>query len=295
MESSVAADTDRTIETNQENDIKPKMHFTGTVVKTGLAGAVVDIGVGQPAVMHISQIIPETEEQQAIKRVDDVLKIGQQVEVWVKKTRDNRVELTMIKPLDLEWRDIKKGMNVKGQIVRLEKFGAFVEIGAERPGLIHISEMAHGYVRQPSDVVKEGDEVEAQVIDVNRKKKQIKLSLKALQPEPVKEEELPRVYTEPIRKEKDKDKDKEKTIRRRKTKTNRARGEEGTTNVDELLASMNNEPEKEAEPTAMEIAIREAMERAKARKQDDKARKAKGVSQTQVDILNRTLENKVQS
>lgn len=295
MESSVAADTDRTIETNQENDIKPKMHFTGTVVKTGLAGAVVDIGVGQPAVMHISQIIPETEEQQAIKRVDDVLKIGQQVEVWVKKTRDNRVELTMIKPLDLEWRDIKKGMNVKGQIVRLEKFGAFVEIGAERPGLIHISEMAHGYVRQPSDVVKEGDEVEAQVIDVNRKKKQIKLSLKALQPEPVKEEELPRVYTEPIRKEKDKDKDKEKTIRRRKTKTNRARGEEGTTNVDELLASMNNEPEKEAEPTAMEIAIREAMERAKARKQDDKARKAKGVSQTQADILNRTLENKVQS
>ena len=110
--------------------------------------------------------------------------------------KDDRVELTMIKPLDLEWRDIKKGMNVKGQVVRLEKFGAFVEIGAERPGLIHISEMAHGYVRQPSDVVKEGDEVEAQVIDVNRKKKQIKLSLKALQPEPVKEEELPRVFTE---------------------------------------------------------------------------------------------------
>lgn len=295
MESSVAADTDRTIETNQENDIKPKMHFTGTVVKTGLAGAVVDIGVGQPAVIHISQIIPETEEQQAIKRVDDVLKIGQQIEVWVKKTRDNRVELTMIKPLDLEWRDIKKGMNVKGQIVRLEKFGAFVEIGAERPGLIHISEMAHGYVRQPSDVVKEGHEVEAQVIDVNRKKKQIKLSLKALQPEPVQEEELPRVYTEPVRREKDKDKDKEKTVRRKKAKTNRARGEDGTTNVDELLASMNNEPEKEAEPTAMEIAIREAMERAKARKQDDKARKAKGVSQTQADILNRTLENKVQS
>jgi len=186
MESSVAADSDRTIETNQENDVKPKKHYAGTVVKTGLAGAIIDVGIGRPAVMHISQIVLEAQEQ-PIKRVEDVLKVGQQVDVWVKRVKDDRVELTMIKPLDLEWRDIKKGMTVKGQVVRLEKFGAFVEIGAERPGLIHISEMAHGYVRQPADVVKEGDEVEAQVIDVNRKKKQIKLSIKALQPEPVKE------------------------------------------------------------------------------------------------------------
>jgi len=289
MESSVAADTDRTIESHQTEEIKAKMHFAGTVVKTGLAGAIMDIGVGRPAVIHISQIIAE-ETDQPIKRVEDVLQVGQQVDVWVKKAKDNRVELTMIKPLGMEWRDIKKGMTVKGQVVRLEKFGAFVEIGAERPGLIHISEMAHGYVRQPSDVVNEGDEIEAQVIDVNRKKKQIKLSIKALQPEPVKEEELPRVFTEPIRREKDK----ERPQRRKKAKSPRARGQEGYSDVDELIATVN-EPEKEAEPTAMEIALREAMERAKARKQDEKARKVKGVSQEQEDILNRTLENKVQS
>jgi small subunit ribosomal protein S1 len=292
MESSVAADSDRTIETNQENDVKPKMHYAGTVVRTGLAGAVIDVGIGRPAVIHISQIVPEAQEQ-PIKRVEDVLKVGQQVDVWVKRVKDDRVELTMIKPLDLEWRDIKKGMTVKGQVVRLEKFGAFVEIGAERPGLIHISEMAHGYVRQPTDVVKEGDEIEAQVIDINRKKKQIKLSIKALQPEPVKEEELPRVFTEMPHREKDKDKDKEKANRRKRTKSPRARGEEGG-NVDELMAQIN-EPEKEAEPTAMEMAMREAMDKAKARKQEEKARRAKGISQEQEDILNRTLENKVQS
>jgi len=292
MESSVAADTDRTIETNQTNDVKPKMHYTGTVVKTGLAGAIIDVGIGRPAVIHISQIVPEAQEQ-PIKRVEDVLKVGQQVDVWVKRVKDDRVELTMIKPLDLEWRDIKKGMTVKGQVVRLEKFGAFIEIGAERPGLIHISEMAHGYVRQPSDVVKEGDEIEAQVIDVNRKKKQIKLSLKALQPEPVKEEELPRVFTEVPRRERDKDKEKEKAARRKRTKSPRARGEDGG-NVDELMAAIN-EPEKEAEPTAIEMALREAMEKAKARKQEEKARKAKGISQEQEEILSRTLENKVQS
>ena len=292
MESSVAADTDRTIETNETNDVKPKMHYAGTVVRTGLAGAVIDVGIGRPAVIHISQIVPEAQEQ-PIKRVEDVLKVGQQVDVWVKRVKDDRVELTMIKPLDLEWRDIKKGMTVKGQVVRLEKFGAFVEIGAERPGLIHISEMAHGYVRQPADVVKEGDEVEAQVIDVNRKKKQIKLSIKALQPEPVKEEELPRVFTDFPRRDKDKDKDKDKANRRKRTKAPRARGEEGG-NVDELMAQIN-EPEKEAEPTAMEMALREAMEKAKARKQEDKARRTKGISQAQEDILSRTLESKVQS
>lgn len=292
MESSIAAESDRTIETSQSEEVKPKMHYSGTVVKTGLAGAIIDIGVGRPAVIHISQITSDDPEQ-AIKRVEDVLKVGQQVDVWIKRTKDDRIELTMIKPLDLEWRDIKKGMNVKGQVVRLEKFGAFIEIGAERPGLIHISEMAHGYVRQPADVVKEGDEVEAQVIDVNRKKKQIKLSLKALQPEPVKEEELPRVFTEPIRRDKDKDKEREKSARRKKAKTPRMRGEEGG-DVDQLMAVIN-EPEKEAEPTAMEIALREAMEKAQARKQADKTRKAKGISQEQEDILSRTLESKVQS
>ena len=99
-------------------------------------------------------------------------------------TEEERIEMTMIKPLELDWREVKVGDTVKGKVVRLEKFGAFVEIGAERPGLVHISEMAHGYVKVPSDVIKEGEEVEAQIIDVNRRKKQIKLSIKAIQPEP---------------------------------------------------------------------------------------------------------------
>ncbi len=181
MESSVAAEADRA------NEVKPKMKFTGKVAKISLAGAVIDLGIGQPAVIHISQLISPSEE--AIMKVEDVLQVGQEIEVWVKKVKEDHIELTMIRPLDLEWRDLKKGMNVKGKVVRLEKFGAFVEIGAERPGLVHISEMAHGYVRTPSEVVNEGDEVEAQVLDVNRRKKQIKLSLKALLPEPVKVEE----------------------------------------------------------------------------------------------------------
>ncbi len=102
----------------------------------------------------------------------------------MRRVKEDHIELTMNEPLALEWREIKKGMNVKGTVVRLEKFGAFIEIGAERPGLVHISEMAHGYVKTPGDMVKVGDEVEAQVLDVQRRKKQIKLSMKATQPAP---------------------------------------------------------------------------------------------------------------
>jgi ribosomal protein S1 len=278
MESSAVTETESSVE------IKPKMHFAGKVMKISLAGAAIDIGQAKPAVLHVSQIIAPSEEP--IMRVSDVLQIGQEVEVWVKRVKEDHVELTMIKPLDLEWRDLKKGMTVHGKVVRLEKFGAFVEIGAERPGLVHISEMAHGYVKQPSDIVKEEDEVEAQVLDVNRRKKQIKLSMKALLPEPVKVEEPVRSveFQQP----------RERPVRKvTPKKAPRRKNEDGVEISDELLANLTGETQAEAEPTAMEIAIRAAMEKAKVRKQEqEKARKAKAVSVVQEDILTRTLSSK---
>jgi predicted RNA-binding protein with RPS1 domain len=264
-----------------ESEIKPKMHFSGKVLRTSLAGALVDIGQAQPAMLHISQIVAP--EGETIKRVPDVLKEGQEIDVWVKKvTRKDeveRVEVTMFQPLDLEWRDIKKGMTVKGKVVRLEKFGAFIEIGAERPGLVHISEMAHGYVREPSDILKTGDEIEAQVIDFNRHKRQIKLSIKALQPEPVKEEipaPAPRPET-PRR---------EKPIRKKKPGRDHSDGDYA------VLQAMEENVPQEVEATAMEVAMREAMDKAKTRKRqnEEKARRAKsGGSSEQEEILSRTL------
>ena len=279
MDMNVVAESDRTIE--------PKMQFSGKVVKTRLAGAVIDIGIGKPAVLHISQVVAPDGSQ--IKRIDDVLKEGESVDVWVKKVvrkdGEERIELTMIRPLDLEWREIKIGNTVKGKIVRLEKFGAFVEIGAERPGLVHISEMAHGYVKVPGDVVKEGDEVEAQVIEVNRRKKQIKLSMKALQPEPEETEEKPKPSAKqnPARYA-------DKGGDRKPARKPRRRAEEDNT---ALMASINetNEPE----PTAMELAMKAAMEKAKDKKKKQESRKEKAGSKEQEDLLSRTLESKVET
>jgi len=88
------------VETSIENadQIKPKMHFMGKVVKTFLAGAIVDIGLDKPAGLHISQIVAASPDQ-SVHRVEDVLTPGQEVEVWVRRVKDGRIELTMLKPL----------------------------------------------------------------------------------------------------------------------------------------------------------------------------------------------------
>lgn len=244
------------------NDIKRKMHYSGTVLKTMLAGAVIDIGLEIPGVVHISQI-----QTEPVNRVEDVLHVGQTVEVWVRRVfpKKKRVELTMIKPLDLEWREIEKDMTLKGTVTRLEKFGVFVEIGAERPGLVHISEMTHGYIKSPSDMLKEGDEVEVKVLDVNRQKKQIKLSMKALEEPPVKVvKEAPQPKEAP---------------------------------KEQHRAAPAAEPEEkeEATPTAMAMALREAMERSKERDADDASKtksKTKGPGSEIERILERTLQNR---
>jgi len=232
------------------DDIKPKDQFTGTVVKTMLAGAAVDIGVGVPGIIHISQL-----QSEKVNRVEDVVEDGQSVDVWVKRVypKKDRIELTMIEPLALEWREIKDGMTVKGTIERLEKYGAFVEIGAERPGLVHISELAHGYIRTPGDAVSEGDEVEDKVLSVNRRKKQIKLSMKAMMEDP------------------------DKLVQEAKKE----------------VEAENNQPV----PTAMEMAIRSAMERSQQDETDkNELEKKENASNDELeDIYSRTLERKVKT
>ncbi|MEJ2149475.1 MAG: S1 RNA-binding domain-containing protein [Chloroflexota bacterium] len=159
------------------SEVQPKMQFTGTVKKIDLAGAVVDIGAECPSFLHISQIKPAHAQN-----VGDVLSIGQEITVWVREVDKEhcQINLTMIKPPAVEWRELKEGQTYEGTVVRVEKFGVFVDIGAERPGLVHISELSADYVEKTADVVAKGDEVNVQVIGVNRRKNQIDLSMKAL-------------------------------------------------------------------------------------------------------------------
>jgi small subunit ribosomal protein S1 len=240
--------------------LKPKTKLSGKILKTTLAGALVEVGQNIPGVIHISQL-----SKDPVNKVEDVVKEGQTVDVWVRRVKKDRIELTMIEPLALEWKEIEPDMVVKGKVVRLEPYGAFVDIGAERPGMVHVSELAHGYVKTPNEIVKEGDEVEAKVLDVNRKKKQIKLSMKALEPEV---EEF-----KPAKKE---------------TKKSGKRGPKK-----EPVEVAPQEEEKEPELTAMQIAWQEALHKAKAEKAYQVKRAKSKISQEQEDLLERTMKKRL--
>jgi predicted RNA-binding protein with RPS1 domain len=176
----------------------------------------------------------------------------------------------MIEPLGYEWKEIVPDLVVKGKVVRLETYGAFVDFGAERPGLIHVSELTRGYVKTASEVVKEGDEIEAKVLDVDRRKRQIRLSMKALQPEVVEE-------AKPEREE------------RRKGAGDKRKGKGKKQEED---YQMEVEVPVEPQFTAMQMAWQAALERSKGRSKV-RAKSYKSASEEQEEIFNRTLEKRV--
>lgn len=248
-----------------DSALQPKAHLTGKVIKTTIAGAIVDIGEKVPGVIHISQL-----QKDPVNRVEDVVHVGQTVDVWVRRAHDDRVELTMVEPMTLEWREMKPEMIVKGKVSRLESYGAFVDIGAERPGLVHVSEISHDYIKSPSEVLKEGEEVEAKILDVDRRKKQIRLSIKATLPKP---EEVLAEASKP-------------EPRRGQGRGNK-KGKKQESAVEEF------EP-KEPEITAFQIAFQKAQERVDKRaKVASKKAKASAKQEEQEEIYNRTLENRL--
>lgn len=258
--------SDETIETLVEavtptslSDLKPKMKLTGTVKRLELYGAFIDVGLDVNALVHISKLGKER-----VNRVSDVLNVGDEVTVWVEKVNATaqQIMVTMVEPLAVEWTDLKEGQVYTGRITRLENFGAFVDIGAEREGLVHISELSHDYVKHPSEVHSVGDEVQVQVLGFSKRKRRIDLSIKALldAPEPAAAADY-----------------------------GRGRGAGRQENVYE-----DYEEEVEDDmPTAMEIALRKAMGDSVPTSKKSRGRKRKSKKkyrEQQEDILNRTLQ-----
>jgi ribosomal protein S1 len=208
------------------------MQLTGKVKRLELYGAFVDLGLDATGLLHISKIGGEQ-----VNRISDVLKEGDEVTVWVEKVDPERqqVMLTMVPPLAVDWGDLKTDQVYYGKVTRLENFGAFVSIGAEREGLVHISELSHDYIKHPSDVVKVGDEVQVKVLGFNRRKRRIDLSMKALL-------EKPTVEPQPSQ------------PRQRGDQQRRPRRERHEPEEYEIV-----EDEVEEVPTAMEIAMRRAL------------------------------------
>jgi len=168
--------------------LKPRQQFVGKVKNITNFGAFVDIGIPQDGLVHISEL-----SRQKVDKVTDVVSEGQEIDVWVKKVdkKRGRISLTMVRPVTRRLRDIKEGDEFEGAVTRLESYGAFVDIDSDREGLVHISQITHDYINHPEEALAIGDKVNVKVIKVNRKKRQVDLSIKALlAPPPPPESEM---------------------------------------------------------------------------------------------------------
>ena len=154
----------------------------GVVKRVTDFGAFVDIGVGRDGLVHVSEM-----GTGRIAKPADVIAQGDKIRVWIKELdrEKNRISLSMIAPGTLTMRELEEGMIVPGKVTRLERYGAFVDIGVGRDGMLHVKEMGHGYVEKPEDVVQVGQELQVQVVGLDRRRGRIDLSIKELLPKPV--------------------------------------------------------------------------------------------------------------
>jgi len=146
-------------------------------------GAFVDIG-GVDGLVHISEMA-----HHRVERPSDVVKEGDQVKVKVLGVdRDTeKVKLSIKETQPGPWQQmegkIQAGDIVTGRVRRLVQFGAFVELAPQVEGLLHISQIANRHIGSPSEVLEEGQEIKAKVLDVNLDEHKISLSTRVLEEE----------------------------------------------------------------------------------------------------------------
>jgi transcriptional accessory protein Tex/SPT6 len=216
-------------------DLKKNMEVHGTVKRVSDVGVFIDAGLDGEGFLHASEYRP-LGKSQGIEYHD-----GDPITVWVNAVAPDlrSFRATLKEPLKYQMSDLKPGMVVTGKVMRLANFGAFVNIGARTDGLVHVSEMADQFVRNPSEIVKEGDEIQVKILKLEGNK--ISLSMKALieaepEPEPeteeteAEEEAVPTAMELALRQAREQAKKPEKRVRPK------VREERPHTEVDDIIA-----------------------------------------------------------
>lgn len=161
----------------------------GTVMRFTDYGAFVDIG-GIDGLLHISEI-----SWGKLKHPQEVLEIGQKVKVKILSMNEEKGKISLgLKQTTPEpWSVIEENYHVgdivEGKVVQLKEYGAFVELEPGLDGLVHISEVANKRVTNIADELQLGQIVKAEILDIDKERKRISLSIKATL-EPVEEVEV---------------------------------------------------------------------------------------------------------
>lgn len=168
--------------------IKEGDTIEGTVKNVTDFGAFIDLG-GVDGLLHISEMSwGRTENPKK------VFKVGDSVKCFIKEINGNKIALSAKYPDLNPWNNIASkyavGSVVKGTVARMTDFGAFVQLEEGVDALLHVSQISREHINKPSDVLSVGQEVEAQILDLNEADKKISLSMKALL-----EDEEPQEYS----------------------------------------------------------------------------------------------------
>ena len=166
-------------ETIQEGDV-----VEGKVERVTNFGAFVSVN-GFDCLAHVSDL-----SWTGVKNVTDVLEIGKRYEFKVLKV-DRTAKKVSIgykqlqpQPWDLAAEKYAEGDIVHGKVVRIVPFGAFVELERGVDGLVHVSQITHEWLENPTTALTIGEEVDAKILAFNPADRKITLSIKALQPRP---------------------------------------------------------------------------------------------------------------
>jgi small subunit ribosomal protein S1 len=170
----------KTLQTLEEG-----MTVTGTIKNLTEYGAFVDLG-GIDGLLHITDM-----SWGRVNHPGEVFKVGDEVTVKVLKynAETERVSLGLKQTQEDPWNHVEEayplGKRVRGKVMSLTDYGAFVELEAGVEGLIHVSEMSWTKkVKHPSKLMEIGSEIECQVLEVDARAKRISLGLKQLEPDP---------------------------------------------------------------------------------------------------------------
>jgi small subunit ribosomal protein S1 len=156
----------------------------GVITNITKFGAFVDIG-GVEGLLHISEIT-----WRDMRDATKLLKVGDKIKVKIIEYNKEKEKISLsIKQFSPDpWMNVKEkysiGDEVEGKVIKIKDFGAFIEIEDGLNGLLHISEMAWAYVKNPSELISEGEILKLRILEIEPEKKKISLGLKQLLPNP---------------------------------------------------------------------------------------------------------------
>uniref|UniRef100_A0A7S1G1P9 S1 motif domain-containing protein n=1 Tax=Corethron hystrix TaxID=216773 RepID=A0A7S1G1P9_9STRA len=161
------------------SDLKVGDYYMGTVKAVFDYGAFVDIGCGKDGLLHVSHL----SDDKIIEDAREIISVGKKIKVHIVSVDYPNVkfELSTKRRDGSRLEDLKNGMELEGKVSRIMSWGAFIDVGFEKDGLLHVTRIQDEVVKDVHDVLKVGQQIKAHVVHLDRKKQTFGLSMRSIQ------------------------------------------------------------------------------------------------------------------